>query len=129
VLEARSAVSKQLEILRVDNKIGSSLDAEVALFCNGELQQHLNKLEDELRFVMITSAAQVDGPEARPDAAVEAQLSDGQSLYIMTEASPHEKCVRCWHHRADVGNNNEHPGLCGRCIENVVGNGENRRIA
>jgi isoleucyl-tRNA synthetase len=129
VLEARSAVSKQLEILRVDNKIGSSLDAEVALFCNGELQQHLNKLEDELRFVMITSAAQVDGPEARTDAAVEAQLSEGQSLYIMTEASPHEKCVRCWHHRADVGNNNEHPGLCGRCIENVVGNGENRRIA
>ncbi|MBT8128295.1 MAG: isoleucine--tRNA ligase [Gammaproteobacteria bacterium] len=129
VLEARSAVSKQLEILRVDNKIGSSLDAEVALFCKGELQQNLNKLEDELRFVMITSAAQVDSPEARTDAAVEAQLSDGQSLYIMTEASPHEKCVRCWHHRADVGSNNEHPGLCGRCIENVVGNGENRRMA
>ena len=129
VLEARSAVSKQLEILRVDNKIGSSLDAEVTLFCNGELQQHLNELEDELRFVMITSAAQVDSPEARTDAAVEAQLSDGQSLFITAEASPHEKCVRCWHHRTDVGSNSEHPGLCGRCIENVVGNGEHRRMA
>jgi isoleucyl-tRNA synthetase len=129
VLEARSAVSKQLEILRVDNKIGSSLDAEVTLFCNGDLQQRLNQLEDELRFVMITSAAQVKLPEARTDTAVEAQLSDGQTMYIMAEASPHEKCVRCWHHRADVGSNAEHPGLCGRCIENVVGDGELRRMA
>ncbi len=129
VLEARSAVSKQLENLRVDNKIGSSLDAEVTLFCNGALQQNLNKLGDELRFVMITSAAQVSSPEAKTAAAIEARLADGNSLYIAAEASRHDKCVRCWHHRADVGSNSEHPELCGRCVENVAGHGETRRIA
>jgi isoleucyl-tRNA synthetase len=129
VLETRSAVSKQLETLRVDNKIGSSLDAEVTLFCNGELQQNLNRLEDELRFVMITSDAQISSPEAKTDTAIETRLAGGNTLYIMAEASPHDKCVRCWHHRADVGSNSEHPELCGRCVENVAGDGERRRIA
>ena len=64
VLETRSNVSKQLENLRVENRIGSSLDAEVAVYCNGELQQSLNKLEDELRFVMITSEARIDSPDS-----------------------------------------------------------------
>ena len=129
VLETRSTVSKQLENLRVANRIGSSLDAEVAVYCNGELRQNLSKLEDELRFVMITSEAQVHGPEARPGDAVEARLASGETIYIMAEASAHSKCVRCWHHRADVGKDPEHPDLCGRCVENVAGDGEARRYA
>ena len=129
VLETRSAVSKQLESLRVENRIGSSLDAEVTLYCNGELQQNLGKLEDELRFVMITSEAQISAPEEKTDAAVEARLSDGNTLYITARASEHDKCIRCWHHRSDVGSDTEHPELCGRCVQNVAGNGESRRIA
>ncbi|MES9848885.1 MAG: zinc finger domain-containing protein, partial [Candidatus Thiodiazotropha sp.] len=38
-------------------------------------------------------------------------------------------CVRCWHHREDVGSNAEHPQLCGRCVENVDGDGEPRHFA
>ncbi len=129
ILETRSTVSKQLETLRVDNKIGSSLDAEVTVYCNGELQQSLNKLEDELRFVMITSEAQVSSPDQKPDSAIEATLNNGNTIHIAAEASSHDKCVRCWHHRADVGDNAEHPELCGRCIENITGDGETRRYA
>ena len=129
VLETRSTVSKQLENLRVANRIGSSLDAEVAVYCNGELQKNLSKLEDELRFVMITSEARVNAPEARPDDAVEARLASGETIYIVAGASDHGKCVRCWHHRPDVGKDAEHPELCGRCVENVAGNGERRRYA
>ena len=129
VLETRSAVSKQLETLRVDNRIGSSLDAEVTVYCNGELHQHLNKLDNELRFVMITSEAQLGSPDEKPDSAIEARLADGHTFHIMAEASAHEKCVRCWHHRADVGKDRQHPGLCGRCVENVAGDGEARRYA
>ncbi len=129
VLETRSTVSKQLENLRVDNRIGSSLDAEVSVFCNGDLQQNLDKLEDELRFVMITSEARVGSPDTRPDAAVEAKLVNGEILFIMAEPSDHSKCVRCWHHRADVGANQQHPDLCGRCVQNVAGEGEDRRYA
>ncbi len=129
VLETRSAVSKQLETLRVDNRIGSSLDAEVTVYCNGELHQHLNKLDNELRFVMITSEARLGSPDEKQDSAIEARLADGNTFHIMAEASAHEKCVRCWHHRADVGKDQQHPELCGRCVENVAGDGEARRYA
>ena len=129
VLETRSAVSKQLENLRVDNRIGSSLDAEVTIYCNNELQQNLSKLEDELRFVMITSEARLGSTDAIPDAAIEARLASGTGIHIQAEASGHDKCVRCWHHRADVGKDRQHPELCGRCVENVAGDGEARRYA
>ena len=129
VLETRSAVSKQLEALRVDNRIGSSLDAEVTLYCDAELQQNLNKLGNELRFVMITSEAQVSSADAKPDTAIAARLPSGHTIHIMAQASTHAKCVRCWHHREDVGSNSEHPELCGRCVENVAGEGEARRYA
>jgi isoleucyl-tRNA synthetase len=129
VLETRSAVSKQLENLRVDNRIGSSLDAEVSLYCDGELRQNLDRLGDELRFVMITSGARVNPLDERPDSAIEARLANGNTLYIDAGASSHEKCVRCWHHRADVGSDESHPDLCGRCVENVSGDGEPRHFA
>jgi isoleucyl-tRNA synthetase len=129
VLETRSAVSKQLESLRVDNRIGSSLDAEVSVYCNSELQQNLARLGDELRFVMITSEARVDPLDQRPDSAIEARLANGNTIYIEAGESGYEKCVRCWHHRADVGNDAAHPELCGRCVENVTGGGEPRHFA
>jgi isoleucyl-tRNA synthetase len=129
VLETRAAVSKQLEALRVANQIGSSLDAEVTLYCDDEMQHKLNKLGDELRFVMITSEAQVSATDAKPDAAIAASLPGGHTIHIMAQASNHAKCVRCWHHREDVGNDSEHPELCGRCVENVAGDGEARRYA
>ena len=48
---------------------------------------------------------------------------------IGVSASAHGKCVRCWHHREDVGASSTHPELCGRCIENVDGAGEQRKYA
>jgi isoleucyl-tRNA synthetase len=43
--------------------------------------------------------------------------------------STHLKCVRCWHRRPDIGAHPEHPEICGRCAENVPGDGERRRWA
>jgi isoleucyl-tRNA synthetase len=129
VLEVREAVSKRLEELRVAGEIGSSLDAEVDLYCGSELFQQLNKLEDELRFVLITSYARVHRETERDDRGIHHQLSTGDELWIAVQASAHEKCIRCWHHREDVGSNKEHPELCGRCINNVAGDGEQRRYA
>jgi len=92
----------------------------------------LGRLDDELRFVLITSDATVDNANARPATATPADISgaeleDGE-LWIVANASPHPKCVRCWHHREEVGNSKAHPELCGRCIENVDGDGEPRRF-
>ncbi len=133
ILEVRSAVSKELEALRTNKTIGSSLDAEVTLFVDAELKDKLDSLKEELRFVLITSAASVkDISEAGAD-CIEAAITDGNgnshTMKIKAGASSHDKCVRCWHHQEDIGNNAEHPELCGRCVDNVIGEGEQRIFA
>jgi isoleucyl-tRNA synthetase len=128
IIAVREAVNKELEKLRVAGGIGSSLDAEVDLYCDGWLFDDLNHLRDELRFVLITCYARVHPLSAQPDWAVMTQIED-QALGITIAPSPHPKCARCWHHREDVGTHPDHPELCGRCISNVMGPGERRLYA
>lgn len=124
IIAVRNAVSKQLEQLRSAGDIGSSLDAEVELYCNGTIKESLDWLDDELRFVLITSYARVFVETERPGEAV---ASDMNGLWLRVLPSQYSKCVRCWHHREDVGSNTEHTALCGRCVENVAGSGELRQ--
>ncbi len=126
VREVRDAVAKELERLRVAGDIGSSLDAEVDLYCDGELREELDSFEDELRFVLITSYARVHASQEAPYYAVAAELP---GLKLTVAASGYAKCTRCWHHREEVGSHAEHPLLCRRCVENVSGAGEIRRYA
>jgi isoleucyl-tRNA synthetase len=129
VIEVRIAVNKELEAARNAGVIGSALDAEVGLYCGREILDKLNALEDELRFVFITSAARTYLAGEPPAEAQHHSLSSGDELWISVSASAHGKCTRCWHHREDVGSHPAHPELCGRCIENVDGDGEARRFA
>ncbi len=120
VIAVREAVSRELERVRVAGEIGSSLDAEVDLFCDPHRYELLARLGDELRFVLITSEARVHLREG---------VAADDGLRIEVRRSPHEKCVRCWHRRPDVGSDAQHPQLCGRCVRNLSGPGENRRFA
>jgi isoleucyl-tRNA synthetase len=126
IITIRDEINKQLEKLRVDKVIGGSLDAEVDLYCNDEVKQQLSKIEDELRFVLITSYARLHSESDRDTAAIDSEIP---GLSILVKASAHEKCVRCWHHREDVGVDETHPELCHRCIENVESEGEKRVYA
>jgi isoleucyl-tRNA synthetase len=125
VIAVRASVGKRLEQLRTDGGIGSSLDAEVDVYCSEELAAVLSKLEDELRFAFITSYARVHDISEKPESAVATEM---EGLFVQVSASQYGKCTRCWHHREDVGANTEHPELCGRCVENVEGGGEERRF-
>ena len=127
VFEVRDAVSKQLEQLRKDSAIGSSLNADVTVYASGDTFEALSKLDQELRFVLITSGASVETADNKPKDAIEAEGASG--VWLSVKASGAEKCVRCWHHQESVGSNTEHPELCGRCVENVAGKGEVRRYA
>lgn len=129
VLKVREAVKKELEQLRVAGAIGGSLDAEVKLYCGSEIKAQLEKLGNELRFVLIVSEAVVEGSVDIPDDAVHYTLESGDEVWVQVAASEHAKCTRCWHHREDVGVNEDHPELCGRCVENVAGDGEQRSYA
>jgi isoleucyl-tRNA synthetase len=126
VLAVRTAVGRQLEAARTSGLIGAGLEAEVDLYCAPDLLELLGRLEDELRFVLITSEARV---HPRADQPPEVEETDLDGLAVRIRASGHTKCVRCWHRRADVGSNSEHPELCGRCVENIEGEGEQRRFA
>jgi isoleucyl-tRNA synthetase len=126
MMAVRSAVAKQLEQLRNDKVIKGSLTAEVTLYCEDGLYDAIHALEDELRFVLITSAARVERLADKPDSAMASELS---GLWIVAAATDKPKCARCWHHREEVGQNAEHPELCQRCIDNVAGDGETRHFA
>ena len=116
---------KELEEMRRNKVIGSSLDAEVDIYCKDENYQNLLGLKDELRFVFITSEARVNELSSKPSDAKEID----SSIAIKVYKSKHQKCVRCWHHRPEIGQNKMHNDLCDRCVENVSGKGENRVFA
>nr|VFK77551.1 MAG: Isoleucyl-tRNA synthetase [Candidatus Kentron sp. MB] len=133
IIKVREAVNRELERLRTAGAIGSSLEADVALYCDGPLLETLRILEDELRFVLITSTANVHPATEQPTDAVQVTIDAPQGgdspLWLRVTASPHKKCIRCWHRREDVGTHPEHPEICARCVENVEGTGEVRRFA
>ncbi len=128
VLNVRDAVKKEVEKVRVAGDIGSSLDAEITLYCDDVWLEKLSRLEDELRFVLITSYVQLHPLSKQPADAAGVDL-DGIAMGIKVTACEHNKCVRCWHHREDVGASSEHPELCNRCIDNIEGQGEQRKYA
>jgi len=129
IQEIRACVSKQLEPLRADKTIGSSLDADVTLYVETDLQDLLSTLEQELRFVLITSKANIKNITLADDTCASSTTESGKTIKIKVSASTETKCVRCWHHQQDVGSHAEHPELCGRCVENVSGDGEKRLFA
>ncbi len=123
--EVREAVGPHLEALRRSKEIGSSLAAEITLEADGELGELLARVGDELRFVFISSDVHL-GPAGEQAERVEVA---GQTLRFSVRPTAHAKCVRCWHHRDSVGEHAAHPELCGRCVSNVAGDGEQRRWA
>ncbi|MDI1270013.1 MAG: isoleucine--tRNA ligase [Polaromonas sp.] len=114
IRELRDAVNKDIEALRADGKVGSSLQAKVTLEVAPDDHALLASLGDDLKFVFITSAI---------------DLIAGSAQSISTEASSAVKCERCWHYREDVGHDAAHPTICGRCTSNLFGAGEERKYA
>ncbi len=119
----KQGVNKAIEEARNRNQVKANLSAEATLYVSDDLRAEMDKLGDELRFVTITSEAELAPLTAAP--ADEPERADG--LKVSIAASGQTKCVRCWHQRADVGAHADHPELCGRCITNVAGPGEERR--
>ena len=117
LLALRGEVARELERLRGAGDIGAPLEAEVEIRCPPAELQRLGALGAELRFFLITSAATLIA-----DPAVTAT-----TIKVTPTTAP--KCVRCWHRLPDVGTHAEHPELCGRCVSNVEGAGEERRHA
>jgi isoleucyl-tRNA synthetase len=111
IREIRDLVNKEIEVLRAAGQVGSSLQAEVALTLAPADYALLASLDQDLKFVFITSALDIEA---------------GNGLSIKVKASEHTKCERCWHYRQEVGVDPSHPTLCSRCTSNLYGAGETR---
>ena len=114
VRELRDAVNKDIETLRAEDQVGSSLQANVVLEVAPADHALLASLGDDLKFAFITSAV---------------ELIASDTFSIRVKPSSATKCERCWHYRADVGQDPAHPTICGRCTSNLFGAGEDRKYA
>ncbi len=110
----REVVNKHIEAQREQGLVGSSLQAEIDLHLPQADFDLLQSLAPDLPFIFITSRCSI-------------HLAD--DIRVEVTPSPHAKCERCWHYEADVGQNAEHPQVCGRCLTNWLGEGEVRRYA
>lgn len=120
----RDEVNKALEETRQKGEIGSALAAEVTLYADEKVMPKLTRLNDELRFLLITSGASVE-PLSKAPAGM--QIND-YGVGIQVRASTYEKCARCWHRTADIGQDSTHPELCLRCVGNITGQDEVRHF-
>ena len=113
LLALREQVAKVLEPMRANGLIGAALEAEIAVSVNAATAAKWQPLADELRFFFISGDVTVSEVSA-------------DEVFVLATPTTKAKCVRCWHHRADVGAHAEHPELCGRCVSNIDGAGETR---
>ena len=126
IMAVKDAVNQALEQARKAQVLGGSLEADITLYADEALKTQLDLLGDELRFVLITSGATVKASAEKTD---DAEKTDVSGLFVSVAKTVGEKCVRCWHHREDVGSHAGHEELCGRCVTNVDGDGEVRHYA
>jgi len=116
VINVRMLANKKIEEKREAGLVGSSLQSELDVYASGAIYQSLLRMGDDLRFVLIASRATLHHREGGP-----------QDIFVAPSA--HAKCERCWHYRADVGADANHPHICGRCVSNLHGDGEPRTYA
>lgn len=126
IRSVRDAVNKEIENQRNSGRIGSALEAKVTLYCAPNLCHQLAALGEELRFILITSSAQVVPEHAGP---VEVVMTEVPGLALDIQPTTASKCERCWHRVSDVDKDPAFPGICKRCIENIAGPGEKRQFA
>ncbi len=122
----RDEVNKALELKRQSGEIGSGLAATVTIYAQGSAYQCLHAVDHELRFILITSEAKLLPMQLCPAELLPKLTTD---MVVVVAASEDPKCARCWHRTADVGQNQTHPDLCGRCVDNISGRDEQRKFA
>ena len=121
IFEVRETVAKQLEEARNRGEIKGGLTAEVTIATapDSSVQQSLAKLGNEQKFLFIVSQVTLTTLEH----------ADSADCAVTIKRSEHARCERCWHQTDDVGSHAEHPDLCGRCVDNAFGDGEQRQFA
>ena len=108
------SVLPQLEQFRQMKTIGKSLDASINIKAAGDYLEYIKTRMEELRELVNVSQIKIE--------VLEEKLvwnEAGKAVTIVTKADG-QKCERCWHWETNIGQNAEHPTICGRCVEAVT---------
>jgi isoleucyl-tRNA synthetase len=128
--ELRTETNKVLEQARSAKDIGSSLEAKVLIHVADSdwkaVLQSLNPADslasngiDELRYLFL--ASQVELLDSADRIAGMKYATQTETLSIGVADAEGQKCDRCWNYSTHVGESEEHPLLCERCVEAVHG--------
>ncbi len=112
ILKAREIVTKAIEPLRAEKKIGSSL--ETAVYIISDKAELLKKYEKELCNIFITSQAFI--VDKKPADVMNEYEEEGYKVYVTKAIG--EKCERCWKYRP-LGNHAGHETICDDCYEAI----------
>ena len=110
---------RAVEELRRRGVVRQPLEAELVLYCDPTRWQTLVAAlgEDDLAAANGVSRVSYGGPvESAPESAISV---DGGAK-IAGRALDAPKCARCWRRQETVGSSEQHPGLCGRCVEYIT---------
>ncbi len=129
IIALKTDVARELERLRAAGELGAPLEAAVDVYLDEAQHRRMAAVGDELRFVLITSQARIRPSAERPASAVAAESVAKEGAWVSVAVDKAPKCARCWHRRADVGQDPQHPEICARCVTNLDGAGETRRYA
>ncbi len=110
----RKVVTGALEVERAEKRIGSSLEAHPIVYANSE-QQDLMKGLDAAELFITSGADFSDEPPPGDGFTMEGV----PGIAVFSNPAEGDKCERCWKVLAEVGNDKEHPTICGRCADAV----------
>ena len=115
----RRVVTKALEQARAAKEIGSSLEAAPTVFVHERYQDALAYQDDDCATLFITSDATIAPWSDAPDDDSLVTLPEVPHVGVMFAPAGDEKCARCWRLLPEVGSDERHPDLCGRCVSAV----------
>ena len=111
IYKIRDEIKKVLEIQRKNKVIGSSLEADIKIFASGELYNFIKNNLSDLQSVVIVS-----GIEVQENGTGKYNIEGISGLSMDIAHSEYKKCERCWTYDETVGENNDHPTICSRCV-------------
>jgi isoleucyl-tRNA synthetase len=111
----------ELEQLRRAGKIGKSLDAKVLVEGNDPVVAHMTQMPENLEAVReVLNVSQLSVRFTHEFLNPDPKYANKYSNRISIDHADGQKCERCWHWETDIGQNAEHPTICGRCVEAVI---------
>ncbi|WP_061546772.1 isoleucine--tRNA ligase [Cylindrospermopsis raciborskii] len=129
----RTDVNKVLEQVRMEKKIGSSLEAKILVYIansHSQLSQTIQDFNsqrdgeigngvDELRYLLIASQVEIVEDLAQLSQLQYTTTTENWTIGVVNAEG--EKCDRCWNYSTQTGESSDHPLLCERCVLALAG--------